>query len=531
MPVASAAAQNVCKSKNKKTISTANLDLHYQLSFGRDHHDHGHDSDVALGNQRVSLEADIEVWSYRKGWVARRLVLTNDCVRICGRAHEVRDVIILETITRVSNGKLHEPHERLLAAADERKVRARLREGKLATQPRLGLADDMMRVAEVVTRSTKTHRAGEIYNFRFVSQQVCALWIKSMKENRERDIQLKHYTTLTGFQKVQYWAKQQYTSFRVQMLVALAIMANFVINIAQAESTPKNGSEDDQTYGHIDLFFTIIFSIELLFNMLGSGFREFCLSGWNQFDFFVVFSSLVTLAFPNVPGVNHLRTARVLRVMRLFGRVRSLRLVVIAIAASLIPVLNAMVILGVVSSIFAILGQSLFAETDPELFATYSSSMLTMFQISTGDAWASAIMRPLMEVHDGLRPTLVVFFVFFTMIMTWFLLQVLVAVLYDNFVAAIEGETELSRQQIAMTFKPLPSYSMLDPIVRSLRDSVDRHHLESRVRLLFKLISLSSGDAAVSTADTLQGASRLSRKDLKRGLEALPILPRSVSIP
>ena len=82
-----------------------------------------------------------------------------------------------------------------------------------------------------------------------------------------------------------------------------------------------------------------------------------------------------------------------LRVLRLFARVRSLRLIIIALASSVVPVLNAMVLMALVTSIFAILGQSLFGESDPELFWNYSTSLLTMFQISTGDAWASAILR------------------------------------------------------------------------------------------------------------------------------------------
>ena len=80
-----------------------------------------------------------------------------------------------------------------------------------------------------------------------------------------------------------------------------------------------------------------------------------CLSsGWNCFDFFVVCSSLLLLLFPDTPGISHLRTVRVLRVLRLFARVRSLRLIIIALASSVVPVLNAMVLMALVTSIFAI---------------------------------------------------------------------------------------------------------------------------------------------------------------------------------
>ena len=65
-----------------------------------------------------------------------------------------------------------------------------------------------------------------------------------------------------------------------------------------------------------------------------------CLSsGWNCFDFFVVCSSLLLLLFPDTPGISHLRTVRVLRVLRLFARVRSLRLIIIALG-SILPQLK-----------------------------------------------------------------------------------------------------------------------------------------------------------------------------------------------
>lgn len=62
---------------------------------------------------------------------------------------------------------------------------------------------------------------------------------------------------------------------QVQGLVAVLIVSNFIINIIQGEITSVEGSTSEQTFSEIDLFFTLAFLCELLFNMLGSWFWPF----------------------------------------------------------------------------------------------------------------------------------------------------------------------------------------------------------------------------------------------------------------
>jgi hypothetical protein len=65
---------------------------------------------------------------------------------------------------------------------------------------------------------------------------------------------------------------------------------------------------------------------------------------------------VASLVLVDLPGISVLRLMRTLRVLRLFSKLRSLRMLINALAASLVPVGNALVILVLILVIYAILG-------------------------------------------------------------------------------------------------------------------------------------------------------------------------------
>ena len=69
-----------------------------------------------------------------------------------------------------------------------------------------------------------------------------------------------------------------------------------------------------------------------------------------MFDFFVVVMSLIALGPIDMP-ISILRLMRAFRIIRMFGRINTLRNIVTALTASITPVLNAFVILLVFASI------------------------------------------------------------------------------------------------------------------------------------------------------------------------------------
>ena len=88
--------------------------------------------------------------------------------------------------------------------------------------------------------------------------------------------------------------------------------------------------------------------------------------------------SVLDLAVPNIPGISLLRLFRILRVLRIFNRLRSLRAIVNALTASILPVSNAFAVMALITSVYAILGASLYGAAAPPLFGDFTSSLYTV---------------------------------------------------------------------------------------------------------------------------------------------------------
>eukprot|EP00854_Cymbomonas_tetramitiformis_P021669 gene21669-26063_t len=236
----------------------------------------------------------------------------------------------------------------------------------------------------------------------------------------------------------QYQARMMYDSPTVQIGVALAIFVNFMVNAAEAQD--MSGKAVDVWYG-FELFFTAIFTVELIFNMYAFFWTPFWSSTWNVFDFVVVVISLISLVLDGLPGISTLRLMRAFRVFRLFKRMASLRKILVALEAAVPGCSNAFLILILVSSIYSILGVEFFSDISPEFFKNFLTALFTMFQIMTGDSWGE-IARPIIDEF----PHAAIFFVTYILIANIVLVNVIIAALLEEMVGedaqAVKEEAE-----------------------------------------------------------------------------------------
>jgi len=130
-------------------------------------------------------------------------------------------------------------------------------------------------------------------------------------------------------------------------------MSSFLISLVRAEMVPDEGSEADGVFEIIDLIFTGLFAFELLVTLLAHWFFEFWTHGWHIFDSAIVAVSLASVANADMPAVNSIRAIRVLRAVRLLRKSKSLAPIVHALFASILPVLNSFVLLGLITAIYA----------------------------------------------------------------------------------------------------------------------------------------------------------------------------------
>ena len=229
---------------------------------------------------------------------------------------------------------------------------------------------------------------------------------KQAKFEREKALRVSTWGRLSA------WNKALHDSDRFQQFFGIVIMTSFFISIVQAEMTPLEGSFDDGVFAIIDLIFTALFTIEWIITLLGHFGLIFIQDSWRIFDTLVVFISLVSATGLPLPAVKSIRALRVLRAVRLLKKSKSLKPIVEALFASVMPVINSMVLLALVTAIYASMAVGLFGEAQPIMFGKFSRAMFTMFQACTGDGWATDITRVMFEADDGVvQPVPVFFFV------------------------------------------------------------------------------------------------------------------------
>lgn len=171
--------------------------------------------------------------------------------------------------------------------------------------------------------------------------------------------------------------------------------------------------------------FTLIFIYELVVKYYAFGFSRFhygsyprSLPGWNNFDCFIVFISIVGILFDDIIGADNLpidpailRILRILRVARILKLVKSakdLMILLTTVSRSLAQVGNLGTLLFLLFFIYSTLGIELFGRLDCTdangcdglseyaNFKNFGMAMLVLFRLSTGDNW-NGMMK------DGLR--------------------------------------------------------------------------------------------------------------------------------
>jgi hypothetical protein len=216
----------------------------------------------------------------------------------------------------------------------------------------------------------------------------------------------------------------------------------------------KNTHQDeaDEEWHHVDLLFTVFFTLELIIRVAAE--RWSFVFGvnwaWNLFDSVLVFESLVDLvlvrsAAPDISFTRVLRLVRFTRVLRILRAMRScqtLRVMAFSIFKSLASLLWVFVLVSFVIYFFAVLFASgvveIFNRADSdaspipdsvaEKYCSLTDVMMSLFMcISGGDDW-TVMVTPLYDVNF-MYVALFVVYIFF---MSFGVLNVVVGHFVEN---------------------------------------------------------------------------------------------------
>lgn len=437
-------------------------------------------------------------------WVNRRCILTADNLVMSRPERElVLDTIPLIEVVEIAHVKMDEK-----AQVDSEPHESFARSTSATGGPEHEHAFYINTHAEGLC-------AGRVYCLRATDQESCHNWVNKLQEAVKVAVKTARQKELNqGLGVWRSWSRKVYKSFTFQIFIGACILAAFSFAIASAESRPEPGTELDKLFSWAQTSFTIIFVVELAFNLFGHWRKQFCDDHWNYFDTVVVVISVMAEFIPRAPALSLLRLVRIFRVVRIFRWLRSLRQIIDALLSAVVPVLNSFVVLLIVTCIYAVLATELLRKRSHEFFGTFSSSLFSMFQIATGDAWASQIGRQLVD-DDGLMDAwAVLFLVSYVLIVGLVLINIVIAVLLDEFLSTVETEKQLhaddqhrrARQKMGIVKSPL------DPLLESLCSFYTNDDLSQRIRDLFEML-----DADESNS--------LSCEELNYGLRKLKFKP------
>jgi len=367
-----------------------------------------------------------------------------------------------------------------------------------------------------ICTSLKGYHRGRQFVFETSSYEELDVWVSSIARIM-RHYDRSSFVPMTRLQTYRRYVRWLYLGDRTQIVIATMISLNFVVNIMDSQLQDEHLAGLRYILNFIDSSFTGLFLLELITNMFSTLVNEFIRDAWNWFDTTVVLISVVANFSPNVPGISVLRLLRTFRVFRLFKRVPSLRQILIALNLSIPPMMNAFALVCLVTCIYSIMAVSFFSSSWPEYFGDFFTTMFTMFQILTGDNWAY-ISRQLF-ILTGNGPGVAVFFVSYQLLVSFVLVNVVIAVLLDEFARAATKSTSLQMERHKVKEKaPVHDRCPLTIIAKDLCTYHDVDDLEKRITFLFIRI--------VRAADLTGGENtRLNHTNLYHGFLNLGCIP------
>lgn len=161
----------------------------------------------------------------------------------------------------------------------------------------------------------------------------------------------------------------------------------------------------------LDYAVTLFFLVEIVIRIAAeSRIRDFFKKGWNIFDFVIVVVSLIPLDDSEYALIA--RMLRLFRVMRLISFIPELRVLVSALITALPRMGYVGLLMFIIFYLYAVIGNLLFSQINPQLWGDLGISLLTLFRVATFEDWTD-IMYETMTVY-GLSWIYYVSFIFFS---------------------------------------------------------------------------------------------------------------------
>jgi voltage-dependent calcium channel L type alpha-1D len=284
-----------------------------------------------------------------------------------------------------------------------------------------------------------------------------------------------------AFQHKNHLARRSiHRAVKSQFFYWLVIVLVFLNTLVLASEFHKQPAWMDDFQFFANIFFIILFTIEMVLKMYSLGFRSYFVSMFNKFDCFVVFGSIaeifLTIHFHISLGVSVLRCVRLLRVFKVTRYWTSLRNLVVSLLNSMRSIASLLLLLALFIIIAALLGMQLFGgkfnyqdddifnanddERPRSNFDDFINAVLTVFQILTGEDW-NEVMYTGIRSYGGVHSIGILVSIYFIILFicgNYILLNVFLAIAVDNLadaesLTAAEEEEEKKKEALKKSFK------------------------------------------------------------------------------
>ncbi|RLN47503.1 hypothetical protein BBJ29_000588 [Phytophthora kernoviae] len=286
----------------------------------------------------------------------------------------------------------------------------------------------------------------------------------------------------------------------------------------------------------VNEFFAAVFTVEAVIKLTAFSW-EYFEDQWNQFDFFVVLGTLLSVIVEMFTGASVrslamlVRVFRVTRILRLVKASKSIRQILLTLYIALPGLSNITSILFLMLFIYSTMGVQLFAKIalndnidSHANFRNFGKAFLLLLRSATGEAWDACMhdlasstpgcvddppYNPMMcgfNDFDGCiplngcgSPIAFAFFCSFTLLVTYVMLNLTIAVILEGFSLSHEDEEPLFDQDLLEEFQV--KWADIDPkatgfvkvdmilqLVNTLKPPLGRYGMPFSMSYFFKFM-------------------------------------------
>jgi len=274
-------------------------------------------------------------------------------------------------------------------------------------------------------------------------------------------------------------------------LVLIVILLNTFVLLLQTDSDIR--VQWGWWFSCLDFIFLAIYQLEFMMKFYALHCHYFA-SGANKLDFAIVIVTIADFLLPIIVQNSavlqaasllklvkisrSIKAIRAIRVLRTIRFLKNLQVIFNTVMKSVKALGTIAFLISFCLVMFAVIGRGLFSELSPECFGNTGYAMVTLFQLMTLDDWFLVFQKTQKEnmttEEEGMHWFLFFYMVVFIFFQYFIFLNLLVAVIVDNFQRSLsasdtagKNKTSNRRTAIFMTNKDDESVDDEDKISAS----------------------------------------------------------------